>query len=257
MSKFFLSLLLSCTFLLPNITSAQEYCPFDFENGLWESRYYAAFSSNGVYRSEYNDYAVGDTLVNDSLLCYKLLRTGVQCFPDYYTFDCTPEMPFTQDLGVICEQDKRVYNNGNLLYDFNVEVGDTIFHWAGISSGSISQVPIIAEIDSVEMCGKMRKRFRTNYFALGDVYFVEGIGSSAGLIPRYEFFEDGSSLSCYSDQNCTPCPLNYCNGTVVLGSPCDDGNSNTVNDVYQADCSCAGTPPECSDTFILEFPANH
>lgn len=247
--------------ILPNITFGQDYCPFDFENGLWESRYYAAFGSNGVYRSQYNDYAISDTLVNDSLLCYQLSRTGVECYPDYIYFDCTPEMPFTQNLGVICEQDKRVYYNEVLLYDFNAQVGDTITHWAGILSFGVYQTPVIEEIDSVKICGKMRRRLLTNDFTLSQIYFIEGIGSNAGLIPRYEHFESGSRFVCYSDENCAPCPFN-CGGTVgtvVLGSPCNDGDINTVNDVYQSDCSCAGTPTmaECSDTFILEFPANH
>ena len=30
-------------------------------------------------------------------------------------------------------------------------------------------------------------------------------------------------------------------GPAVPGTPCNDGNSNTFNDVYQTDCSCAGT----------------
>jgi hypothetical protein len=31
-------------------------------------------------------------------------------------------------------------------------------------------------------------------------------------------------------------------GSALPGTACDDGNSNTTNDVYQPDCSCAGTP---------------
>ncbi len=41
------------------------------------------------------------------------------------------------------------------------------------------------------------------------------------------------------------------------GEPCDDGNAETVNDVIQADCSCAGVilPPDCEPS-IIQFPAN-
>lgn len=252
--------LLIALILLPNIIFAQDYCPFDFENGLWEANYYSLFGSDisYLYQSQYNDYTIGDTLVNDSMLCYKLIRTGGECYN--YNFDCYADIytPFTQNLGVICEQDKRVYHNGILLYDFNAEVGDTIAHWAGILSFGVYQAPVIEEIDSVEVCGKVRRRLRTNNFTLSQIYFIEGVGSNAGLIPRYEHFEDGSRSVCYSDQNCEPCTLRYCNGDVILDSPCDDGNADTVNDVYLPDCSCLGTPvPGCGDALILEFPANH
>jgi len=195
--------------ILPTLLFGQDYCPFDFENGLWEANYYAAAGPDNIYRSEYNDYAVGDTIVNDSLLCYKLRRTGLECGV-YYPTNCFYEgdyTPFDYELGLICEQDKRIYYNGYLLYDFNVEVGDTIDHWWGIDNYWYSEAPTIISIDSVEMCSKTRRRFQTNNFALGEIYFIEGIGSNAGLIPSYEYFESGSRLICYSDENCAPCPF--------------------------------------------------
>lgn len=256
MNKFTLLVLLSCTFFIPNMTFSQDYCPFDFENGLWEASFYQAGGPEYIYRSAYNDYAVGDTLVNDSTLCYKLRRTGGDCGPadEFSCFDESEYTPFSRELGLICEQDKRIYYNGNLLYDFNVEIGDTIDHWWGIEAAGYGP-PTIISVDSIEMCGKVRKRLQASFFTLGITYFIEGVGSNSGLIPSYEYFESGSYLVCYSDENCTPCSLRYCNGEVVLGSPCDDGNPNTVNDVYQPDCSCAGVL--CNNTFILEFPANH
>jgi len=199
--------LLLAILILPTLLFGQDYCPFDFENGLWE------------FRQQYNEYTVGDTLVNDSLLCYKLVRTGMECGPTPYYYDpinCFEEEifePFSQDLGIICEQNKRIYYDFSedlsdslyLVYDFNVEIGDTISDWWGMYS---NQITTITAIDSVEMCGKMRKRlWADDYFTLGLTSFVEGIGSTAGLIPRYEFFESGSSLVCYSDQNCAPCPF--------------------------------------------------
>jgi len=187
--------------ICPNIFFGQDYCPFDFENGRWEANYYLAGGPDNIARQEYNEYTVGDTLVNDSLLCYKLIRTGMDCglLTNYYDpINCFEDEifePFTQDLGIICEQDKRIYYDFSedlsdgfyLVYDFNVEIGDTISHWWGMYP---SQITTITLIDSVEMCGKMRKRlWADDYFTLGLTSFVEGIGSTAGLIPRYEFFE--------------------------------------------------------------------
>lgn len=31
-----------------------------------------------------------------------------------------------------------------------------------------------------------------------------------------------------------------CNGFVIVGSACDDGNANTMNDTYDANCNCIG-----------------
>ncbi len=209
--------------LLPNVIFGQDYCPFDFEHGLWEANYYLAGGPDNIALQDYNEYTAGDTLVNDSLLCYKLMRTGMQCgFSAYYydPINCFEDEifePFSQYLGIICEQDKRIYYDFSedlsdslyLVYDFNVEIGDTIDHWWGIYNSYWGpEVTTIAAIDSVEMCGKIRKRFLTNYyFESGIIYFIEGIGSDAGLIPRYDYFENGSNLVCYSDQNCAPCPF--------------------------------------------------
>ncbi len=220
MNKLTLSLLLSCIFLIPNTIFAQDYCPFDFENGLWEANYYLAGGPDNIARQEYNEYTIGDTLVNDSLLCYKLTRTGMDCglLTNYYDpincFENEIFEPFSQYLGIICEQNKRIYYDFSddlsdslyLVYDFNVEIGDTIDHWWGIYTNWGPPITTIADIDSVEMCGKIRKRFLTNYYFEGiQIYFIEGIGSNAGLIPSYEYFESGSNLVCYSDENCAPC----------------------------------------------------
>jgi len=50
----------------------------------------------------------------------------------------------------------------------------------------------------------------------------------------------------FDDGSCTyPDCLGECNGTETIGSACNDGNPFTSNDVFQADCSCAGKIPEC------------
>jgi hypothetical protein len=37
-------------------------------------------------------------------------------------------------------------------------------------------------------------------------------------------------------------------GTATVGSPCNDGNANTGNDVYGANCDCAGQVLDCEGT---------
>ncbi len=54
-----------------------------------------------------------------------------------------------------------------------------------------------------------------------------------------------------------PCPVTYdCPELMVnFGTPCNDGNINTTNDVIQMDCACAGTlmTANCFGAFISEF----
>jgi len=60
--------------------------------------------------------------------------------------------------------------------------------------------------------------------------------------------DDGSCLSL----DC----LGNCGGPALVGSACDDGDVNTINDVYMADCSCAGvfnTVLGCTDMAACNF----
>ncbi|MDQ3100089.1 MAG: hypothetical protein M3R08_01770, partial [Bacteroidota bacterium] len=45
---------------------------------------------------------------------------------------------------------------------------------------------------------------------------------------------------------CAPDCMNQPGGTAVVGSTCNDGNANTANDVYGANCVCAGQVVDCA-----------
>jgi len=51
------------------------------------------------------------------------------------------------------------------------------------------------------------------------------------------------NINACGDEDCLGVP----GGTALPGSPCDDGNPETENDVYQADCSCAGQVVQAAD----------
>ncbi len=51
----------------------------------------------------------------------------------------------------------------------------------------------------------------------------------------------GGTTGVVPDATCADC-AGVPNGTAVPGSPCDDGDASTMNDVYDANCACAGTP---------------
>jgi len=81
--------------------------------------------------------------------------------------------------------------------------------------------------------------------------------TTANLFPHWNTDAAcGVGTSCIATSiNCTSCVAapNDClgvpGGPAIPGSACNDGNANTVNDVYLANCTCAGTiiPPAPSN----------
>lgn len=70
---------------------------------------------------------------------------------------------------------------------------------------------------------------------------------STGLQPVTVYV--GSVLGCTSVDACNynPIATTEDNTCVYPGSPCDDGNSATINDVYASDCSCVGETVSVDD----------
>lgn len=95
------------------------------------------------------------------------------------------------------------YNTELLLYDFNVNIGDTVLY-PHIDSTSI----LINSIDSVQINNQFRKKY--NYTKLSqnscggfgnNSSYVEGIGNiNLGLLSLWiSFFESHEQLSCFED----------------------------------------------------------
>ena len=83
-------------------------------------------------------------------------------------------------------------NTNILLYDFGLQVGDTFrldsTTWA-----------IVQSIDSIQLLsGEWRKTFFFSPLGWATSFWIEGIGSNAGLLANYFFpFESGPDLICY------------------------------------------------------------
>jgi len=65
----------------------------------------------------------------------------------------------------------------------------------------------------------------------------------------------GTATDCVTTSVlCTSCATDCPNGNI--GDACDDGDPNSINDVIQADCSCAGQSPVTNDRPCSATPLN-
>ncbi len=184
-------------FLISMAGYSQSYTPFDFAHGQWVCGYDVKggnFSSYGSYyiREDVKFYCEGDTIINDTLY-NKLYYRGVARYPEWAKRQLSGYYgPIRNDT-----LKRQVWFGNMLLYDFNLQVGDSIRSiWLGGER--------ILSIDSVLYCNVYHRRF--NYKSAGnyDACLIEGIGSVYGLIPRY-MMPNISWLDCYSETNNVIC----------------------------------------------------
>lgn len=90
-----------------------------------------------------------------------------------------------------CIATHPTYNEDELLYDFSIEVGDTILHESSLKE--VSFIDTIVLTDGLE-----RRRYSFDY---SDYSWIEGIGSTLGLFGPWgiEPFESGCGFYCYRE----------------------------------------------------------
>lgn len=140
---------------------------------------------------------------------------------------------------------KKVYfvipnvNKDTLLFDFSLNVGDTIRTYIATTCGNRK----VISIDSVLVGGTYHKRLHTTecYFGGQDVEFIEGVGSNLGLIeriPSMGSYNIIGSLNCFSrnaqslypTNSTTNCPLiNSIYNTEINNQVSIHSNEKTIN----------------------------
>lgn len=205
MQKKIFYILLCCIF--SHLCAAQTYIPFDFDNGFW----YEEYHDMQFERSYYNYFTDGDTIIN-GISYHQLYKKNKHTYS--YNGSSTFWNYSLALFGFIREDNnkriyyKRTFNTSpeELLYDFNITLGDTI---TIPPIDNMFDRAVVVAVDSVLVCTTMRKRYKLDIIAGGlfhDLYWTEGVGSTHGLIPRYYSFERGVLATCYSDSNCiNPC----------------------------------------------------
>lgn len=157
----------------------------------------------------------GDTLIN-SQIYHKLNITSIQVISS----TCGPNTTIGYK-GAIRQDSsiKKVFivppfsSAEEVLYDFNLQVGDTIAGYLGTTFSTMPE--IVQSIDSVLVGGNYHKRWEVN--ALYQIYFIEGVGSTYGLIAQLPggniSDQPTRAINCFSVNNTTLYPAipTHCN----------------------------------------------
>jgi hypothetical protein len=192
-------LLITTAILMANFLHAQNYHPFPESNAQWSEFFqgnYSSFAYQNVIQTE-------DTIIGSNVF-HKLYRQQVG-----YNTTC---------IGAIAEDSNKqifFYDNVSgykfLLYDFSLNINDTIFYPDTILGyySYFSSYLVVSDIDSIFDGNDYRKR----YYVGGDIWF-EGIGSINGLLnpitPLLTCYCDWD-LVCFSSDSIVYCPYDIDN----------------------------------------------
>lgn len=205
--KSFLLLIATLCVLTTN-SQTTVYHQFPDSNATWNINMSQAMCFMWGFSTE--DYSItfsGDTIIDN--LAYKKLTTPFVEFT--FTGGCN-QINFPGYQGAIREDvaNKKVYyvppsqSTEKLLYDFTMLVGDTV---KGYLDSFEYPGDIVTEIDSVLVGDNYRKRWLVN--PCYEIYFIEGIGSTYGLLkpsPGCLTDMDYYSISCFTQNGQTQYP---------------------------------------------------
>jgi hypothetical protein len=179
------------------IGNAQTYTPFPTDSTVWGERRYDG--TGGGVETRYYQYQLSkDTLIQGKTWKQLVQRGESIC----YNIGCLPDR-YTSLVGWIREENKKIFlqkksdNSIVTLYDFdNLKVGDTLTKRNLWGQYPPRNDQFVKAIDSIKINETWRKRYQISNVGTGFLYFIEGIGSTRGLIPSYYEFEIGVSTIC-------------------------------------------------------------
>ncbi len=176
-------------------------------------------------REEVFEYRVeGDTLINN-LTYVKIFKSGYgnyNWFAPPPSFECSGSYNFSGEQAefYLRSEDKKIFflsasePQELLLFDFNLELGDTL----PMSYTNYSEI-IVSDVDSILIDGSFHKRFMLEGESTAE-YIIEGIGSSNGLIESISpILECGYTLRCFKLNNETILATQDSLCDLILSSP--------------------------------------
>lgn len=199
MKKLFLFYFLLIVFKSSN-AQTNVYHPFPDSNAIWNYEMQMICFGGGYTHDYYSIVYTGDTIIGP----YNYHRLGTPYVNHFQQGNCGSA---TTGSGFIRQDTllKKVFlmlppdTTEQLLYDFTMQVGDTVRGYIG--SYAFPQ-NIVYAIDSVLVGNNYRKRWLVNPYYL--IYFIEGIGSTYGfIIPSPGNITDGPdyTLTCFSQDS--------------------------------------------------------
>ena len=184
-------LLFLLTILLTMSSMAQTYYPFPDSNAQWNI--HMLQMGWPPVEENYSIIISGDTLIN-GLLYQKLSIVNPVWYKGAIRQDSINRKVFIIPPAALTEE---------LLYDFTMQVGDTVQGYIETYHAR----DVVESIDTVLVGNNYRKRWKIN--SGYNIYFIEGVGSTYGLVePSPGTIVDAPdfSISCFRQNNITIYP---------------------------------------------------
>lgn len=217
-----LILLITVILTLSSMAQKSDYYPFPDSNAQWNMYLSIIIFPNTVYDEFYSIIISGDTIIN-GILYHKLTIPFVQ------SIEKSMNSPNTIGYKGGIRQDiinRKVYIippdsiTEQLLYDFNMQIGDTV---RGYIESGFDYKDIVESIDSVLVGSNYHKRWKINPYY--NIYFIEGVGSTYGLIeysPGNCVDLEGITITCFRQNGITLYPDTTTNCDLITSiSPID------------------------------------
>jgi hypothetical protein len=194
--KLMIVLMLLATIFAKAQTSV--YHPFPESNAIWNIKcgVWPCYNSNSW--NEYFSYTIlGDTVIN-TITYHKWY------IPEVVYADNCDSINFAGYIGAFRNDipNKKVYyihsgsNTEEVLYDFNITVGDTINKSWGFKQ---PYVMVVSVEDSVRVGENYRKIWHASSISAGSVDIIEGIGGTRGPIKYWDVIDPPTyNLICFS-----------------------------------------------------------
>jgi hypothetical protein len=193
-------------------------------NSVWKIRSECAVPFPCIETRIYNYYLNSDTVINNSVY-YKLFTRiwsvlnwmgapPPQCQGSYVLNDSLSPIAYVRDtLGKILLYDIQS-NSDTLLYDFNLNIGDTL----PLSFNNYHTDNTVVAIDSILVSSVYRKRFQIMDVNSNTFYIFEGIGHENGFLePIPPVINCANELLCYSENDTSYYPSIGLNCELLLG----------------------------------------
>jgi hypothetical protein len=189
--------------LMPFLAFGQQHFPLIKDGGVWREAISTINTPPDPWHITKFQYLMeGDTIINS--VAYKKIYScdyspsiTNKVFFGGIREDSLEKVFIFLDSNQVLYSNNLQFNTEYLLYDFSLNVGDTLK-----IMNLVDSVQILQSIDSILIDNTFRKRWNFNANSLSQREVIEGIGSTKGLFfPLQWEFENYQLLTCYEDSN--------------------------------------------------------